>query len=51
MNCLIITLNPSIKLKILSDASDEKNKDQGKSINKTLTKIKNIVKNVSKMIH
>ena len=35
-------------LKRLSDASDERNKNQVKSINKTLTKIKNIVKNVPK---
>ena len=30
----------------LRDASDERNKDQVEPINKTLTKIKNIVKNV-----
>ena len=34
--------------KRLSHASDERSKDQVKSINKTLTKIKNIVKNVPK---
>ena len=32
----------------LRDASDEKNKDLVKSINKKLTKLKNIVKNVPK---
>ena len=41
-------LNPSIMFKRLSHASDERSKDQVKSINKTLTKIKNIVKNVPK---
>ena len=34
--------------KRLSHASNERSKDQVKSINKTLTKIKNIVKNVPK---
>ena len=34
--------------KRLSHASDERSKDQVKSINKTLTNIKNIVKNVPK---
>ena len=35
-------------LKRLRDASDEKNKDMVESINKKLTKMKNIVKNVPK---
>ena len=35
-------------LKRLRDASDEKNKDVVESINKKLTKTKNIVKNVPK---
>ena len=39
-------LNQSIMFRRLRDASDERNKDQVESTNKTLTKIKNIVKNV-----
>ena len=39
-------LKPRTMLKKLRVASDEKNKDQVKSINKTLTEIKNIIKNV-----
>ena len=35
-------------LRRLRDASDERNKDQVESINKTLTKITNFVKNVPK---
>ena len=35
-------------LERLRDANDERNKDMAESINKTLTKIKNIVKNVPK---
>ena len=41
-------LNPVIMFERLRDASDEKNKDLGESINKKLTKLKNIVKNVLK---
>ena len=41
-------LNPEIKFKRLRDASDEKNKNLVESINKKLTKMKNIVKNVPK---
>ena len=41
-------LNPVIIFERLRDASDEKNKDLLKSINKKLTKLKNIVKNVPK---
>ena len=41
-------LNQSIMLKILRDASDERNKDLVESINEKLTKMKNIVKNVPK---
>ena len=41
-------LNPIITLERLRDANDERNKDMAESINKTLTKIKNIVKNVPK---
>ena len=41
-------LNPVILFKRLSDSSDEKSKDLVKSINKNLTKLKNIVKNVPK---
>ena len=41
-------LNLSIMLRRLRDASDERNKDQVESINKTLTKITNFVKNVPK---
>ena len=41
-------LNPEIKFKRLRDASDEKNKNLVESINKKLTKVKNIVKNVPK---
>ena len=40
--------NPDTMLKRLRDASDEKNKDVVESINKKLTKTKNIVKNVPK---
>ena len=39
-------LNPVIIFERLRDASDQKNKDLVKSINKELTKLKNIVKNV-----
>ena len=35
-------------LERLRDENDERNKDMAESINKTLTKIKNIVKNVPK---
>ena len=41
-------LNPVIMLERLRDASEEKNKDLVESINKKLTKMKNIVKNVPK---
>ena len=41
-------LNPDIMFKRLRDASDKKNKDIVKSINKKLTTTKNIVKNVPK---
>ena len=41
-------LNPSIILERLRDASDERNKDMVESINKTLPKMKNIVKNLPK---
>ena len=41
-------LNPDIMLKRLRDASDKKNKDMVESINKKLTTMKNIVKNVPK---
>ena len=41
-------LNPSIILSRLRDASNERNKDLVKSINKQLTKMKYIVKNVPK---
>ena len=37
--------NPEIMFKKLRDATDEKNKNMVKSINKKLTKIKNIVRN------
>ena len=47
LNYYLSYLNPSNMLKRLRDASDERNKDR-KSINKTLTKINNIVKNVPK---
>ena len=40
--------NPVIMFERLRDASDEKNKDLVESINKKLTKMKNIVKNVPK---
>ena len=40
--------NPEIMFKRLRDASDEKNKNLVESINKKLTKMKNIVKNVPK---
>ena len=39
-------LNPIIMLSRLRDASDKRNKDLVKSINKTLTKMKNIVEHV-----
>ena len=39
-------LNPIIMLKRLRDASDERNKHLMESINKKLTKMENIVKNV-----
>ena len=42
-------LNPAIMFKRLRDANDEKNKDLVKSINKKLTKLKNIVKKVAKV--
>ena len=38
--------NPEIMFKELRDASDEKNRNMVESINKKLTKMKNIVKNV-----
>ena len=41
-------LNPVIMFERLINASDEKNKDTVESINKKLTKLKNIVKNVPK---
>ena len=41
-------LNPVIMLERLRDVSEEKNKDLVESINKKLTKMKNIVKNVLK---
>ena len=41
-------LNPLITFERLRDATDQKNKDLVKSINKKLTKLKNIVKNVPK---
>ena len=40
--------NPDIMLKRLRNASDEKSKNLVESINKKLTKLKNIVKNVPK---
>ena len=40
--------NPEIMFKRLRDASEEKNKNLVESINKKLTKIKNIFKNVPK---
>ena len=40
--------NPDTMLKRLRDASDEKNKFMVESINKKLTKMRNIVKNVPK---
>ena len=40
--------NPEIMFKRWRDASDEKNKNLVESIDKKLTKIKNIVKNVPK---
>ena len=42
-------LNPAIMFKRLRDANDDKNKDLVKSINKKLTKLKNIVKKVAKV--
>ena len=47
-NCYFYYSNPDIMLKRLSNASDEKNKNLVESINKKLTKLKNIVKNVPK---
>ena len=41
-------LNPDIMFRRLRDSSDERNKDMVESINKKLTKMKNIVKNVPK---
>ena len=41
-------LNPTIMLKRLRNASDERNKDLVESINKKLTKMKNIIKNLPK---
>ena len=41
-------LNPDTMFRRLRDSSDEKNKDMVESINKKLTKMKNIVKNVPK---
>ena len=41
-------LNPVIMLERLRDVSDERNKYLMESINKKLTKMKNIVKNVPK---
>ena len=40
--------NPEIMFEKLRDASDEKNKNMVESINKKLTKMKNIVKSVPK---
>ena len=40
--------NPEIMFKKLRDATDEKNKNMVKSINKKLTKIKNIVRNAQR---
>ena len=40
--------NPEILFKKLRDATDEKNKNMLESINKKLTKMKNIVKNLPK---
>ena len=48
LNYYFTYLNPNIMLERLRDASDEKNKDMVESINKKLTKMKNIVKNVPK---
>ena len=42
------SLSPSIMLERLIDGSDERNKDMVESINKKITKMKNIVKNVPK---
>ena len=42
-------LNPVITFERLRDATDQKNKDLVKSINKKLTKLKNIVKKVAKV--
>ena len=41
-------LNPDIMIKRLKNVSDERNKDMVESINKRLTKMKYIVKNVPK---
>ena len=41
-------LNPDTMFRRWRDSSDEKNKDMVESINKKLTKMKNIVKNVPK---
>ena len=40
--------NPEIMFKKLRDATDEKNENMVESINKKLTKIKNIVRNVAR---
>ena len=42
-------LNPDIMIKRLKNVSDERNKDMVESINKRLTKMKYIVKNVPKI--
>ena len=47
-NYYLSYLNPIIMFEKLRDASDERNKDMVESINKKLTKMKNIVKNVHK---
>ena len=47
-NYYLSYLNPIIMFEKLRDASDERNKDMVESINKKLTKMKNIVKNVPK---
>ena len=51
MNCLVITFNysnPSNMLSRLSDARGKINEEQVYLINKTLTKLKTIVRNVPK---
>ena len=47
-NYYLSYLNPIIMFEKLRDASDERNKDMVESVNKKLTKMKNIVKNVPK---